>query len=220
MNKPVEQTRNNTNLPTLQAKRERRAQRERELAAKITALPGGQRYGVGLADPGWRFVVRSDETGRDRSAENHYLTLDTAEIKRLPVGELFHRDAALFLWATVPMLPQALEVLQAWDFTYKSGVCWDKVVDGTGFWFRNRHELLLLGVRGRVPAPAPGTQWSSLIVERKRGHSVKPEASYRLIESYFQTLPKIELFCRGIPRPGWAGWGNEYVNDALPIAAE
>jgi N6-adenosine-specific RNA methylase IME4 len=68
---------------------------------------------------------------------------------------------------------------------------------------------MLVGTRGNVPAPAPGTQKSSVIVERKRGHSVKPEQSYQMIEQYFPNVPKIELNCRGKPRPGWDAWGNE-----------
>src|SRR6476660_7981826 len=88
------------------------------------------------------------------------------------------------------------------------------MVDGTGYWTRNRHEVILIGVRGKVPCPAPGTQWPSIICEKKRAHSQKPEQSYRLIESYFPNVPKIELNCRGAPRPGWDGWGNEAADTA------
>ena len=35
-----------------------------------------------------------------------------------------------------------------------------------------------------------------------------------------RTLPKIELFCRGAPRPGWAAWGNEAVGEQLLGSAE
>ena len=48
-----------------------------------------------------------------------------------------------------------------------------------------------------------------MIRERKREHSRKPEKSYEMIEAYFPSVPKIELNCRGKPRPGWAAWGNE-----------
>ena len=94
-------------------------------------------------------------------------------------------------------------------FTYKSQVSWDKEIPSTGHWFTNQYEILLLGIRGNVPAPAPGTQWPSVIRERKREHSRKPEKSYEMIEAYFPNVPKIELNCRGKPRPGWDAWGNE-----------
>ena len=107
------------------------------------------------------------------------------------------------------MLPQALDVMEAWGFTYKSQAVWVKHKAGTGFWFRGRHELLLLGTKGKVPAPAPGDSWESLIMADARKHSQKPDEVYDLIESYFPTLPKIELNARGPARSGWSCWGNE-----------
>jgi N6-adenosine-specific RNA methylase IME4 len=56
----------------------------------------------------------------DRAAENHYPTSSLAEIKALDVKSIVAADCVLFLWATVPMLPQALEVMKAWGFEYKS----------------------------------------------------------------------------------------------------
>jgi N6-adenosine-specific RNA methylase IME4 len=79
---------------------------------------------------------------------------------------------------------------------------------GTGYWFRNKHELLLVGVRGKIPAPAPGTQFASLIDAPVGEHSAKPDAFLEMIESYFPNLPKIELNARR-RRDGWSCWGNE-----------
>ena len=119
-------------------------------------------------------------------------------------------DCVLFLWATAPMLPQAIEVLEAWSFTYKTCAVWGKDRIGTGYWFRNKHEILLVGTRGHIPAPAMGTQWSSLILAPVGRHSEKPEAFSEMIESYFPTLPKVELHARGVvSRPGWDVWGLE-----------
>jgi DNA (cytosine-5)-methyltransferase 1 len=91
-------------------KRERRAMREAELGERQRALPG-RRYGVILGDPPWRFDVCSRETGMDRAADNHYPTSTHAEIKALDVASIAAPDCVLFLWATVPMLPQALDVM-------------------------------------------------------------------------------------------------------------
>ena len=65
----------------------------------------------------------------------------------------------LFMWTTAPHLAIALEVMRLRGFTYKSTVIWGKDRIGTGYWFRNKHEQLLVGVRGKPPAPAQGTQW-------------------------------------------------------------
>jgi N6-adenosine-specific RNA methylase IME4 len=195
-------------LAPLLVKARRREARETELAQRIMALPA-KKYGVIVADPEWRFEPWNRTTGMDRAADNHYPTSVTETIATRPVGDVAADDAVLFLWATVPMLPQALVVMKAWGFDYRTNFCWAKNRIGTGYWNRNKHELLLLGVRGNVPAPAPGKQWDSLLEASVGRHSEKPACFMEMIEVYFPTLPKIELNCRGEPRPGWDAWSNE-----------
>ena len=186
-------------------------------AAARSANPNGLKqlgwptkiHGVIYADPPWRFEPYSRETGLDRAADNHYSTLTLDEIKALEVPSVAASDCVLFLWATQPMLTQALAVMAAWGFTHVSQAIWDKDADGHGYWFINHHEILLVGTKGKIPAPAPGTQWKSIIKAPAGKHSAKPEIFYRLIEEYFPNLTKIELFARGKPRPGWEVWGNE-----------
>jgi N6-adenosine-specific RNA methylase IME4 len=196
--------------------RERRALREAELGAFQAALPN-KRYGVIYADPPWRFVPYSLELS-GRLAEDHYPTMSLDEIKALDVAEIAADDCAQFLWATIPMLPHALEAMTAWGFAYKSGVPWIKDKPGTGYWFRNQVELLLVGTRGNPPCPAPGEQWSAIFAPA-REHSRKPDEAYEMIESYFPNLPKIELFARRA-RPGWDCWGAEAPFGDIPEAAE
>jgi len=114
----------------------------------------------------------------------------------------------LFCWATVPMLKEALAWMEIYDFEYRSHCIWVKNHAGTGYWYRNQHELLLVGVRGDVPAPAPGTQYASVIQAPLGEHSAKPPAFAEMIEELFPNLPALELFARG-PRLGWDTWGNE-----------
>jgi len=189
-------------------KKERRAAREAELAAKIVSLPQA-RFGVIVADPEWRFEPYSRDTGMDRAADNHYPTSATDAICHRDVASIAADDCVLFLWATVPMLPDALAVMAAWGFAYKSHAIWAKDRIGTGYWFRNRHEILLVGTRGSIPAPAMGTQSESVIDAPVGAHSTKPEIFLEMIEAYFPNLPKIELNRRGPPRDGWAAWGFE-----------
>jgi N6-adenosine-specific RNA methylase IME4 len=197
-------------VATTEEKKTRRENRERVLGECQAALPD-KRYGVILADPEWRFEVYSRDTGMDRAADNHYPTSATDAICARPVGDIAAKDCALFLWATVPMLPDALRVMEAWGFQYKSHCIWAKDRPGTGYWFRNMHELLLVGTRGDVPAPAMGTQAFSFQPAPLGEHSAKPECFLEMIEAYFPTLPKIELNRRGPARPGWDAWGNERI---------
>jgi N6-adenosine-specific RNA methylase IME4 len=187
-------------------KAERRSRRERELADKICALPS-RKYGVIYADPPWKFAPWG-ANGMDRSAANHYPEQEAADIMALDVDRIAYDDCALFLWATVPMLEVGLAVLRAWGFSYRTNFNWTKDQLGLGFWNRNKHEHLLLGVRGKPPAPAQGTQWPSVIEALRTAHSAKPDIFYELIEQYFPTVPKLELYARK-SRSGWDAWGNE-----------
>jgi N6-adenosine-specific RNA methylase IME4 len=144
----------------------------------------------------------------DRSADNHFATTELDEIKALEVASIAADDAVLLLWTTSPMLRHALEVMRTWGFAYKSNFVWVKDRNGTGYWNRNQHELLLVGMRGEIPAPAPGEQRESAIHAPVKAHSAKPANFYELIESYFPNLPKIELFAR-IHRDGWDASGHE-----------
>jgi len=194
-------------------KKRLRDQHERELAEKIYALPN-KRCGVIYVDPPWKFKTWS-EKGLNASADNHYATSELAEIMALDIDRIAADDYVLFLWATVPMLPEALEALGAWGFVYVSHFCWKKNRAGTGYWNFNKHELLLVGKRGMPPAPSPGSQWPSVIEADVGAHSVKPEIFLQMIEQYFPTLPKIELYARGPARPGWSAWGAEAINEDL-----
>jgi N6-adenosine-specific RNA methylase IME4/ParB-like chromosome segregation protein Spo0J len=169
-----------------------------------------KRFGVILADPPWSFETWSS-AGMDRAADNHYPTLSVDLLCGLGPFIPAADDCVLFLWAIAPMLSHALMVMGAWGFDYKTSFVWKKNKVGTGYWFRNQHETLLLGTRGNIPAPAPGTQWPSVIEADVAEHSTKPERFLQLIEDYFPTLPKIELNRRGPARPGWSAWGNEAI---------
>ena len=202
----------------------RQAVKRAKRIAKIAAiargnedLPQDRKWPVLYADPPWKFKTYSDVTGMDRAADNHYPTMTVEEIRAMPVGDIATPDAVLFLWATAPMMPEALEVMRAWGFKYQSQMVWDKVAVITGYWFRNQHELLLVGTRGDIPAPPMGTQSVSVLRIKSADHSEKPEEFRRIIDRYYPELPRIELFARlvddkgkPLPRPkGWHAWGNQ-----------
>jgi N6-adenosine-specific RNA methylase IME4 len=191
-------------------KQVKRAQRETDLAGKIhaSALAGGVRqYGVIYADPPWQYQPWSRETGMDRSADNHYptMTLDELAALDLPAAA----DCVLFCWATVAMLPQALAFLGQHGFGYRSAYAWMKPGPGTGFWSTtDQIELLLVGTRGAVPAPAPGEQPPQTLTLPRSRHSEKPDAFADMIVRMFPTLPRLEMFARK-ERPDWDAWGAE-----------
>lgn len=194
---------------------ERLANMERISAGGRLAAPGklARAYPVYYADPPWQFAVRSEETGREKSAENHYPTMPTEALAEL-LANLIGGDspAVLFLWATNPMLPDALVVLDACGFSYVHHWIWDKEIAGTGYWGRDRHELLLIGRRGEVAAPLPGSQPETVFRVKKGKHSAKPDAFAETIEKLFPGVARLELFSRRA-RPGWDAWGFEAKAD-------
>lgn len=147
INKAYEQLRH-------QEQRQERIAKIAEISKHNAALNLPQKYAVIYADPPWRYSHDGIGSG-SRPIENHYPTMELEAIKALPVKNITMPDAILFLWSTSPMLEQAIEVVKAWDFNYKTCAIWDKQIFGMGSYFRQQHEILLVARRGNIPAPEP-----------------------------------------------------------------
>jgi len=160
------------------------------------------------ADPPWQYEHVKTE---NRAIENQYPTMDLDAICALPVSTVATSDAVLFLWATSPKLAEAIRVIDAWGFTYRTCLVWVKDKIGMGYYARQQHELLLVAARGELPVPLPEHRPSSVITESRGDHSAKPAIVYDLIDRMYPGFLKRELFNRhGLPRPGWAKpWGNQ-----------
>ena len=169
-------------------------------------------YRVLLVDPPWRFRLYS-EKGENKSPQNHYSCMTMDDIARLPVGALAHPEGcALMMWATAPMLPDAVRVMDAWGFTYKSAGAWAKRSKtgaawafGTGYCFRSAAEFFLLGTRGRPAQMVRNVR--NLIVAPVREHSRKPDDMHVMCEALWEG-PRAELFARET-KPDWDVWGNQ-----------
>lgn len=171
---------------------------------KAPALPTVQ-FGVIYADPPWRYDFAETE---NREIENQYPTMDVAEICALPVADMAASDAVLFLWATSPKLTEALQVVNAWGFDYRTCMVWVKDKIGMGYYARQRHELLLIAKKGNPAVPEPSNRPDSVIIAPRTQHSVKPPEVYEAIERMYPGGGWVELFARA-QRPGWVVWGNQ-----------
>jgi N6-adenosine-specific RNA methylase IME4 len=178
----------------------------------MSSLPPSKHYQLIYADPPWAFATYSHK-GKGRSAEAHYDCMSLDEVKALPVADWAADDAILLLWATDPLLPQALKVIRAWGFTYKTvGFYWMKqnasgkgFFTGMGFWTRANPEPCLLATRGHPKRKAADVR--KLVVSPRREHSRKPEEMYGNIERLADG-PYLELFARA-SRLGWDSWGSQ-----------
>jgi N6-adenosine-specific RNA methylase IME4 len=162
-----------------------------------------KKYSVILADPPWEYEHPISDS---RRIENHYPTMPIEEICALPVQDICSDDAVVFLWVTTPMLKKGLQVLEAWGFEYRTERVWIKPSIGPGYWVRNRHEHLLIGVRGELPTPE--YKPDSVIEAPREEHSKKPDSVYDDIEKMYPGLDRVELFARQ-RRDGWDSWGNQ-----------
>lgn len=169
----------------------------------IVEIPEGK-FNVIYADPPWKYDFSATT---NRNVENHYPTMELSEIKEMIIPAT--DNCTLFLWATAPKLPEALEVMSAWGFNYKTHMVWDKDIIGMGYWFRGQHELLLVGVKGIMSVLDEGSRVSSVYKERRGEHSKKPGYFYNLIESYFPNGKYLELFAREKHNDKWTVYGNQ-----------
>jgi N6-adenosine-specific RNA methylase IME4 len=146
------------------------------------------------------------------------------EIAALPVGDFALPQSHLYLWTPNALLPDALGIMAAWGFAYKTNLVWLKVRKdggpdgrGVGFYFRNVTELVLFGVRGKLRTRDAGRRQTNAMVSRKQEHSWKPDDQYRIIEEC-SPGPYLELFARR-QTPGWTCWGDqaETYEESRPV---
>lgn len=180
-----------------------------ELSQRVAELPEGQ-YRVIYADPPWQY---GDERGglavyEASAAEGQYPTMPLSEICALDIRRLAAPDSVLFLWATFPLLPDAIEVVKAWGFTYKTAFVWDKQRPNMGNYHNACAELLIVATRGSC-TPEIDTRPPQVQAVARGKHSAKPEHFRELVDSMYPTGPRIELFRRGEAPAGWTVWGNE-----------
>ncbi|HSF31670.1 MAG TPA: MT-A70 family methyltransferase [Candidatus Tectomicrobia bacterium] len=172
------------------------------------------RFGAILMDPPWRFANRTGKVGPEHKRLHRYQTLSFEEIAALPVEKFALPKSHLYLWCPNALLLEALTIMKAWGFTYKTNIVWYKVRKdggpdgrGVGFYFRNVTELLLFGIKGNLRTLQPGRTQVNLLTSRKREHSRKPEGVYDLVERC-SPPPYVELFARQRV-DGWTQWGDE-----------
>jgi len=179
--------------------------RRDELKTETPAFPAGK-FAFIYADPPWTFEFVESE---NRTVQNHYATMSLEELMLLPVPTIAQNDCVLMMWAPACKVDEAMQLMKAWGFTYRTCAVWVKDKVGLGHWFRTQHEMLLLAIKGNPPTPPPEKRFSSVInAPRPQQHSEKPDKVYKLIEQMYPRFEKIELFARQA-RKGWIGWGNQ-----------
>ena len=193
------------------------------------AQEGNDYYNIIYADPPWSYTrTIGNGTIRQRDGESHYATMSVDSLRQIGyhVNRISRKNSALLLWATLPNLPAAIQIMESWGFKYKT--CWctwvksnkagDKPFFGVGYYTRWNAELCLLGVKGRIASfknlvedevrDGNPNAMSSICIEPPRQHSRKPSIVRDNIVTFFGDVPRIELFARE-QSPGWCVLGNQ-----------
>jgi N6-adenosine-specific RNA methylase IME4 len=175
-------------------------------------------YDIIYADPPWQFrgyTQKGDKSPYNSSADSYYPTMSLDLLKRFDVPSIAKKDSLLFLWATSPHLPEAIELMATWKFPFMTvGFVWDKKATNPGYYTLSQCELCLIGKRGRIPQPRGARNVRQFISERRTTHSTKPDEVRHRIEEMFPSQDKVELFARK-RSTGWDVWGNEVSSDLV-----
>ena len=176
-----------------------------------------KKYKTILADPPWSIQTTS-QVPSGRPNTRPYVAMRQCEIYDLPVSDISDKDCVCFLWATSPLLPEALYTLKSWGFEFKTvAFTWvkknkksDSWFWGMGWWTRSNPEYCLLGMKGRPKRLSAKVH--SVIDSRIEQHSKKPDIVRDKIVELCGDIPRIELFARK-KTDGWDVWGNEVDSD-------
>ena len=173
-----------------------------------------KKYKIIYADPPWGYVQKKVRGG----AARHYPTMKIDDICALPISQIADSDCVLFLWTTFPQIAEALKLIKAWGFSYKTvAFVWLKQnrksltwFYGLGFWTRGNAEICLLATKGHPQRKS--NKVHQFIISPVEQHSKKPDEAREKIVDLMGDLPRIELFARQ-HTPGWDVWGNEVASD-------
>lgn len=191
-----------TNVPTHNKPKLFKKPDECKTISEIKSLlESGQKFSTIYADPPWAYSNQSTRSATD----GEYPTIPINELMKYPISELSTENAHLHLWTTNSFLHEALHLIKAWGFEYKSCFVWVKTQMGIGNYWRVSHEFLLLGVKGNLTFAKHNLM--SWIEAKRTRHSVKPEKIRDFIESV-SPPPYLELFGRRMIK-GWTIFGNQ-----------
>ena len=184
-----------------------------------------KKYEIIYADPAWSFGdrLRSSKKKADgkmdyRELERQYDTMSIKEMCKIPVKNITAENSVLFMWTTDAHLEEAMKVINAWGFKYKTiGFVWNKKTNKgnqvcfMGKWTMKGSEICLLATKGKAHSMIEKHNVRQLVEAERQKHSKKPDEVRNRIVELLGNRPRLEMFCRE-SKQGWDVWGNEVDN--------
>lgn len=178
-------------------------------------------FDIIIADPPWDYkgqVQHNGKGGKETgSAELHYSTMTLDQLAKIPVSTVASDNSLLFLWTSSPHLDQAISLMESWGFSYTTiAFVWNKDKVNPGFYTMSQVEIVLVGKKGKIPAPRGSRKERQMVNSPREEHSKKPDEVQSRIEKMFPTQTKLELFARRV-KGGWTCIGNEISGNDISI---
>ena len=165
-------------------------------------------------DPPWNYCATGQSIPSRSKKGQPYNAMRMIDIYDFKLPEI-NKNCVLFMWATAPLMPEALYTIKSWGFEYKTiAFTWikknKKSTDtnfwGMGSWTRSNPEFCLLAVRGKPKSISHSVH--SVIETPIEEHSKKPDIIRDKIVELCGDIPRIELFARK-KVDGWLSEGNQ-----------
>jgi N6-adenosine-specific RNA methylase IME4 len=180
-----------------------------------------KRYDIIYADPAWKYGGGKGKNSKKwGNSLSSYDCMKLQDMMDLPINNMGKENSALFMWVTLPMLQEGMDLMKAWGYKYKTtAFVWNKVYTsgkpycGMGYWTRSGSEICILGFKGKMERQS--TSVYQVINCEVGKHSVKPKEGRERIVELIGDLPRVELFSRDNSN-GWDAWGNE-VEDSIDL---
>lgn len=179
---------------------------------RVDIFDTDKKYNIIYADPPWQY--KDVKANDPRLGGITYPTMKLEDICNLPISGLCEKDTILFMWVTMPMLREGLQVIESGGFKYKTcAFTWvkqnpknDGIYSGLGHWTNGNAELCLLATKGKPKRITKNIK--QIVLAHRSRHSEKPSEVRDRIVSLMGDLPRIELSARQYA-DGWDCWGNE-----------
>ena len=177
-------------------------------------------YDVFIVDPPWN--KRWEKYGKNdlRKVRPIYEVMSVQEIFNLLDEEVFttaNIPHTVFMWTIEEFLESCDQEMKRRNYRRHIRLIWDKC-NGfpAAFTVRFSHEYLIWYYKPKMLCIQKSMRgkFTSIIREKKREHSRKPDSAYDLIKCLYPKQNKIDVFSRE-KREGFAQWGNEI--DHYPI---
>ena len=179
-----------------------------------------KKYKIIYADPPWEYKKSGGIKSARGLQKKYYPFMTQDELISLPIHQISDKDCYLFMWATAPTLPEAINLVRVWGFNYftvaftwiKTNKKSDSLFWGMGNSTRANPEYVLLGRKGKLERAHKGIH--SVFMGKLERHSKKPNEIRNRIEMLYGDIPRIELFARE-KHAGWDVWGTEVESDII-----